>query len=392
MQTISKTVLVLSLVSLFTDIASEMLYPILPIYLRSIGYSILYIGFLEGVAEVVAGYSKGYFGNLSDLKGKRVPFVQMGYALSAFSKPLLAISQIPIVVFFARTLDRLGKGVRTGARDAILANEATATSKAQVFGFHRSLDTLGAVLGPSVALIYLYLYPNQYIVLFYLAFLPGLVSIGLTFLLREKEFQIIKNEKKPSVLSFVSIWKDASLDYRKLVVGLLVFAFWNSSDVFLILKAKELGLNDPSVIGIYIFYNLVYAIFAYPLGIVADKIGLKTMFLLGLTLFALVYIMMGWMDDTNYLWVAFFFYGIYASATEGISKAWISNLVHKNQVGSAIGFYTALQSVATFFASLVAGWIWFQFGAPVTFFVTGAFAILVLVYFLVVPISEAPNT
>ena len=374
--------------SLFTDIASEMLYPVLPIYLKSIGYSILFIGILEGITEVVAGYSKGYFGNLSDLNGKRVPFVRLGYALSAISKPLLAIGQIPVMVLFARVLDRIGKGVRTGARDAVLSTEATKTSKARVFGFHRSMDTLGAVLGPSITLVYLSIYPEDYLVLFYMAFLPGLVSIGLTFFLKEKPNPKSQKKQVTSFLSFLSYWKKSNPNYRKLVFGLFVFAFWNSSDVFLILKAKETGLDDKFVIGIYIFYNLVYALFAYPLGILADRVGFKKMFLFGLGMFASVYLLMGSVQNPFLIVFSFFLYGVYASATEGISKAWISNLVPTSEVGTAIGMFTGLQSVAAFFASFIAGWIWYLFGAPITFLLTGVFAFFVFLYFLTTKISE----
>ncbi|MGJ4734374.1 MFS transporter [Leptospira levettii] len=388
MKPITKTVWILSLVSLFTDIASEMLYPILPIYLKSIGYSILFIGFLEGVAEFVAGYSKGYFGNLSDIQGKRVPFVRFGYALSAISKPLLAISRMPYLVFFSRTLDRIGKGVRTGARDALLSEETTASSKAQIFGFHRSFDTLGAVIGPSLALIFLAIYPNQYIYLFYLAVVPGFISIGLTFLLKEKENQTKQTGKTTSLFSYLSYWKQTNSDYRKLVFGLIVFALWNSSDVFLILKAKEVGLSDTIIIGIYIFYNLVYAVFAFPFGILADRMGLKRMFLFGISMFIFVYWIMGTYQTVGWIVFAFFLYGLFASATEGIGKAWISNLVPSEEVGTAIGMFTGLQSFATFFASVIAGLIWFTFGAGVTFLVTGLFALLVWMYLYFIPIGE----
>ena len=168
MKYISRTVWILSLVSLFTDTASEMLYPIMPIYLKTIGFSIVLIGILEGVAEATAGLSKGYFGKLSDISGRRVPFVQIGYAFSAISKPMMAIFTFPIWIFFARTIDRFGKGIRTGARDAILSDEATPQTKGKIFGFHRSMDTLGAVIGPALALIYLYYYPEDYKMLFLL--------------------------------------------------------------------------------------------------------------------------------------------------------------------------------------------------------------------------------
>ena len=149
------------MVSLLTDAASEMLYPIMPIYLKSIGFSIVLIGILEGVAEATAGLSKGYFGKLSDISGRRVPFVQLGYTLSTISKPMMAMFTYPLWIFFARTIDRFGKGIRTGARDALLSDEATPETKGKVFGFHRSMDTIGAVIGPLFALLFLYFYPQD---------------------------------------------------------------------------------------------------------------------------------------------------------------------------------------------------------------------------------------
>ncbi|MCB0562614.1 MAG: MFS transporter, partial [Phaeodactylibacter sp.] len=160
---ISRTVILLSIVSLFNDVASEMLYPIMPLYLQSIGFSVLLIGILEGIAEATAGLSKGFFGRLSDVRGRRLPFVRLGYFLSAISKPLMVIITRHWWVFLARTLDRLGKGVRTGARDALLSDEATPASKGAVFGFHRSMDTLGAAVGPVIALLFLHFYPGAYV-------------------------------------------------------------------------------------------------------------------------------------------------------------------------------------------------------------------------------------
>ena len=277
------------MVSLFTDTASEMLYPILPIYLKTIGFSIVLIGILEGVAEATAGLSKGYFGKLSDISGRRAPFVQIGYALSAISKPMMAILAFPIWIFFARTIDRFGKGIRTGARDAILSDEATPQTKGKVFGFHRSMDTLGAVIGPSLALLYLYFYPQDYRTLFFIAFIPGLFAVLSSFFLRDKKENEQKSKVKTPFFSFLKYWKVSPKEYRKVVIGLLIFTMFNSSDVFLLLQAKQSGLNDTMVIGIYIFYNLIYALFAFPIGILADKVGLKTIFIIGLVLFAIVY-------------------------------------------------------------------------------------------------------
>lgn len=370
--------------SLFTDIASEMLYPVLPIYLKSIGYSILFIGILEGITEVVSGYGKGYFGHLSDVTGKRVPFVRFGYALSAISKPLLSISQVPFVVLVSRILDRIGKGVRTGARDAILSSEATNKTKARVFGFHRAMDTLGAVIGPSFALVYLYSHPNDYIFLFYLAFLPGLIAIGFTFLLKEKKDQPIQRnltKQNNSLFNFLSYWKKSNPNYRKLVVGLLVFAFWNSSDVFLILKSKEAGLDDHLVIGIYIFYNLVYAVFAYPLGVIADKIGLKTMFLLGLGIYAIVYLLMGFVQSSVLILLAFFCMVCTRLQQKGFPKPGLAIPSLEVKLQLPLVCIRDYKAFVHFLSSIVAGWLWFLFGAPVTFIVTGVFAVLVFLYF-----------
>lgn len=385
MKSISRTVWVLSIVSLLTDTASEMLYPILPIYLKTIGFSVALIGILEGVAEAIAGLSKGYFGKLSDLSGKRVPFVQIGYLLSAISKPMMAIFIYPLWIFFSRTLDRFGKGIRTGARDAILSEQATPLTKGTIFGFHRSMDTLGAVLGPSLALLYLYYYPQNYKTLFFIAFLPGFFAIITSFLLKDKPVTIQKQNVKTPFFSFLKYWTVSSADYKKLVIGLLVFAVVNSSDVFLLLKAKQTGLDDSLVIMLYIFYNLIYALFAFPLGIIADRIGLKTILILGLALFSLVYFGMSINENRIVFFALFFLYGVYAAATEGVSKAWITNITHENDVATAIGTFSGLQSICTMIASSLTGFTWLLFGATTALIITAIVTLFVTGYFLTVP-------
>ena len=385
MKYITRTVWILSLVSLFTDTASEMLYPIMPIYLKTIGFSIVLIGILEGVAEATAGLSKGYFGKLSDTSGKRVPFVRMGYTLSALSKPMMAVFVYPLWIFFARTIDRFGKGIRTGARDAILSDEATSATKGKVFGFHRSMDTLGAVIGPSLALLYLYFNPGDYKTLFYIAFFPGLLAIGSTFYLKEKKTKVLKTKVTTPFFSFLKYWKTSPAAYRKLVIGLLIFTLFNSSDVFLLLKAKQSGMDDTMIIGAYIFYNIIYALFAFPVGMLADKVGLKKIFIIGLALFAAVYFGMSVNTNLYFFFGLFFLYGIYASATEGISKAWISNITDKNDTATAIGTYTGLQSICTMLASSLTGLIWFKYGATAAFAATGIVTVIVMVYFMTIP-------
>ncbi|MCB2408562.1 MFS transporter [Hymenobacter lucidus] len=373
MKYLTRTIWLLSLVSLFTDLASEMLYPVMPLYLQSIGFSVVLIGVLEGVAEATAGLSKGYFGQWSDRLGRRLPFVQWGYGLSALSKPMLAVLTAPWWVFLARTTDRLGKGLRTGARDALLSDETTPKNKGRVFGFHRSLDTLGAVLGPVLALLWLAARPGDYRLLFLLAFLPGLAAVGITLAVHEKPKVPSAQPVRPFWASF-SYWQRAPSSYRRVASGLLVFAFFNSADTFLLLLARQRGLPDATVIGLYIFYNLVYALSALPAGHLSDRLGPRPMLVTGLLLFSLVYAGMTQAHELLVFALLFGLYGLYAAATEGISKAWLSNLCVPADTGAALGTYAGLSSIAALLASALTGLVWQLFGSTAAFGLSAAVA------------------
>lgn len=393
MRIITRTVLILSVVSLLADIASEMLYPVIPVYLKEIGFSVLLIGLLEGVVNFTAGISKGYFGKLSDEKGLRLPFVKLGYLLSAISKPLIATFAYPLWIFFVRTVDRLGKGIRTAARDALLSQEATKETKARVFGFHRGMDTVGAAIGPILALLFLFFNPGQYKTLFYLAFIPGILSILFIFLLKEKK-QPVSTLGKGGFFSYFKYWKIASPEFKKVSTGLLLFALFNSSDIFLLLITKEtIGNQTLTILGVacnadtitiaaYVFYNLVYAVASYPLGALADKFSFKKVILFGFTLFAIVYGGFAFTPSVPVIFVLFFIYGLYAAATEGVIKAWITNIAHYENTATAIGFYTSCESICTLLASIIAGALWTNFGSGSTFLTTSIIAIIVCFYFL----------
>jgi MFS family permease len=378
----TRTVWVLSFVSLFNDIGSEMLIPVMPIYLKTIGFTALWIGILEGIAEAVVGISKGYFGQLSDEKGKRLPFVRLGYLLSAFAKPLVAVFTYPVWVLFVRTGDRLGKGIRTGARDAMLSDEALRENKGKVFGLHRAMDTVGAAIGPALALLFLYYHPGEYKKLFLYTFIPGMVVIALTFLIREKKLVPSVKISRGNFFSFFKYWKTASADFKKLITGLLLFTLFNSSDVFLLLMAKTAGMDDLHIIGVYIFYNLVYALFAYPMGWIGDKIGMRGTFIFGLILFTIVYTGMAFLQNERMMYILFFIYGLYAATNDGISKAWISKLVPASQTATAIGFNASCTSIVTMVSSSLAGLIWVSFNPSVMFLFSAAGVLGVIFYFL----------
>ena len=392
MRIITRTVLVLSFVSLFADVASEMLYPIIPVYLKEIGFSVFWIGILEGFVNFAAGISKGYFGKLSDEKGTRLPFVKLGYLLSAISKPLIGFFITPIWIFFVRTLDRLGKGVRVAAKDALLSQEATRETKARVFGFNRSLDTAGATIGPAIALVFLLYYPGEYKTLFYIAFIPGIISVLFLFFLKEKK-QPASTFEKGNFFSFFKYWTIATPEYKKLVTGLLLFALFNSSDVFLLLKTKE-AIGDDTVkifnssfnsdtitIAAYVVYNLVWALGSYPLGVLADKIGFKTLFITGLLLFAIVYAGFAFDPSITSIFILFAVYGVFSAATDGVSKAWITNIAHNKNTATAVGFYTSCQSICTLGASTIAGFTWDRLGSSYTFAMTSGIGFIVMTYF-----------
>lgn len=384
MRIITRTIWILSVVSMFADIASEMLYPVVPVYLREVGFSVMLIGLLEGLAEFTAGISKGYFGKQSDLSGKRLPFVRWGYFLSGVSKPLMAVFTFPAWIFGARTTDRLGKGLRTAARDAILSREATKETKARVFGFHRGWDTAGAFIGPVLALAWLQVYPGQYRPLFFWAFIPGMLAVAALFLLKERKAIPASVGVKKGFFSFFGYWKTAPPAYRKLVSALVLFAIANSSDVFLLLKTKEITGSDTTTILAYIFYNLVYALSSYPMGILADRFGMKKIFVLGLLLFALVYGGFALNPAPFMVFVLFFLYGLFAAASEGVAKAWISNISAAEETATAIGLYTSLQSICAFTASSIAGLIWSNAGSAAIFYFSSFLALVTMIYLLLI--------
>jgi MFS family permease len=313
--------------------------------------------------------------------------------LSGISKPFMAFFIHPAWVFFVRTVDRLGKGIRTGARDALLSDEATPETKGKIFGFHRAMDTLGAAIGPALALLFLWLYPGQYTLLFYIAFIPAMLALLSSFLLKESpKSKAAAPKKSHAFFTIFTYLKTAPLPYKKIVAGLLLFTLFNSSDVFLLLQLKQAGLSDTGVIGTYIFYNLIYALFAFPLGILADKLGLRQVFLLGLGLFAMVYFGFAFATHWAVFLALMFVYGLYAAATEGIAKAWLSNAVSKSETATAIGTYSGLQSLCTLLASSLAGLIWYHYGPTATFVLTGAATVSCLGYFLVMKVGSKAAT
>jgi MFS family permease len=370
---IPRQVFILGMVSLFTDLASEMLYPVTPIFLTAaLGSSMAVVGIIEGIAEFIAGILKGYFGNFSDKIGKRSIFVVIGYSLSALSKPLPGIFPNIPSVFVSRIADRTGKGIRTAPRDALLGTYSKGNSGA-VFGFHRGMDTFGAAIGPAVALVLLHFFPDNFQLIFLIAFVPSVIAVAFTLLVKDKSVDAKSRSKK----NYFEFWKSTPKTYKKIILLIVIFSFVNSSDVFLILKSRDISASSSLAILGYIFYNIIYAGASYPLGGLSDKYGKRIIFSLGLIIFSSVYFGFALLPDIGFIWVFFALYGIYAASTEGVSKAWVSDLIPDAQKGSGIGLLTMLSSFAVMLGSFTAGILWDQFGPTVPFMLSAIVSLII---------------
>ena len=362
---ISRNAIILGLVSLLQDLSSEMLYPVVPLFLATVlGAPMTVIGLIEGFAEFTAAILKAVFGRLSDRFQRRRAFISFGYGLSALSRPLLLLANSWGFVLASRLVDRLGKGVRTSPRDALLAASAPAEHRGKVFGLHRALDTIGAVLGPLLAIWLLAISDNDFHFVFLLAIIPTVLAFSLTFFVREitveAHSKIARNEKTAHWLLVTENFPPA---YWKFLTINFIFFLGNSSDVFLILRAKDLGLSSVSAIFAYVIYNLTFAISAVPAGILSDWLGRRRVMQTGFLIFAVVYAGFAFIKSTFFIWPLFALYGFYAAMTEGVSKAAIVDLVAPAHRGSAIGIYYLLIGLATLIASIFAGGLWKELGA-----------------------------
>ena len=371
---LSRNVTFLGVVSGLTDISSEMLYPIVPVFLTSVlGAPMQVVGLIEGVAEATASFVKILGGRLSDRYNVRKPFVVAGYSLSALSKPLLALAAGWHFVLFSRFIDRVGKGLRTSARDALIAGSVDKAHWGKAFGFHRAMDTLGAALGPLTALALIHFMgaaQPDYRFIFLAAFVPALLGVGvLVYFVKEGASPRPAGTPAPAA-------EPMSRDFKTFVALYAVFALGNSSDVFLIMKAKELGFSLTGIILAYTGYNLVYALLASPAGWLSDRLGkIKTMSF-GFAVFAAVYLGFALADRPWMIWPLFALYGFYGAFNEGIAKAVVSHLSTGGNRASAMGYFQGTLGFLTFAASALAGFLWDQVSPAAPFAVGAAGALL----------------
>lgn len=376
---IPRNVFLLGLVSFFNDLSSEMIYPIVPIFLTSVLHaSVPVVGLIEGIAEATASITKYFFGTISDYFQKRKPFVVGGYSLSAVSKILIGLAYAWPFVLFARFIDRLGKGMRTAARDSLLLENATEKNKGFIFGFHRAFDSLGAVVGPLLTLVFLNFLHENIRLTFLAASIPAFIAVLLLVIFVKEK----KKETQPQKRAWVKLnWSLLSPQLKFFLMISFLFALGNSSDAFLLLYGKHLGLSTTLVVVTYVLYNVMQTAFATPAGSLSDKIGPKKVYAMGLFVFALVYGMFGIMKQPVWLWLLFPIYGLYIAATDGVSKAYVSDFITKEESGTFFGIHNTLTAVGNLLASLIGGLLWNYISPSATFFYGAIMAFVALFIF-----------
>ncbi|MDA8414265.1 MAG: MFS transporter [Desulfobacteraceae bacterium] len=375
----SKNVFFTGLVSFFMDLSSEMIYPLVPLFLANVlGVNKSMIGLIEGIAESTASLLKVFSGWLSDRIGQRKNLMLAGYALSTLSRPIIALAGTWQQVLAYRFVDRLGKGIRTAPRDAIIAESAETTHLARAFSFHRSMDTMGAVAGPAIALILLQLYNNTYKMVFWLSMIPGAIAVLIIVMfIKEKKRSAAATAERPKLTLKHFDWK-----VKFFIVIATLFALGNSSDAFLILRAEQVGIPTVMIPAVYLVFNLIYSLSSIPLGIVADKYGKKRLILLGFVLFAGLYYGFAAAKNTTTIWVLFSLYGVFMGLTEGIQKAFLATIIPPDFKATAYGVYATAVGLATLPASLIAGLLWDRVSPAATFYFGAATATLSALLFI----------
>ena len=371
---ISKTVIMLGFVSLLTDISSESIYPLIPLFLTGVLHApVSAIGLIEGIAESVASIVRIFSGWFSDKIGNRKWLTIAGYTLSTLSKPLLSISSSWHQVLGVRFMDRLGKGVRAAPRDALIADVTPPEKRGISFGFHSAMDTTGAVLGPLIAFWLLKSVELSFRQIFLLAAIPGAIGVLLLiFFVKEKRKTA---EERKAVLPTIKL-KSFDKHFRMFLLITAVFSIGNSSDAFLILKAKQNGISTASILLVIVLFNSIQALLATPAGAVSDRLGRKNVILLGFLVFAMVYLGFGMTSSPMITVILFAFYGVYSALTYGVQKAFASDLIAANLRGTGLGAYNMVSGLALLPASLIAGLLWDKIN-PSAPFIYGAVMALV---------------
>jgi MFS family permease len=367
-------IIILGITSLLTDTSTEMVYPLLPLYLTTrLGASPAIVGLIEGIAESLASLLKVFSGYISDRVGRRKPLAILGYASSTVGKFLLYLSTSWGWVLGGRVVDRFGKGVRTAPRDALIADSTAQAQRGSAYGLHRALDTAGAVVGVTLAYTFLTTYRGDYTAVFLYSLIPAGLGVVILFLARERVGRIrVTSQAQPLSLR----WSALPRRLQAFLIVVLLFALGNSSNQFLLLRAQDMGFTAQTVLLLYLAYNLVYALVSYPAGRLSDRIGRKTLLVLGYLFYGLVYLGFALVQAPAYLWGLFAAYGLYIAFTEGVEKALVADIAPPELRATLIGLHATFVGIGLLPASLLAGFLWNLFGAAAPFYFGGGLGLL----------------
>ncbi len=370
---IPRTVWVLGFVSLLTDISSEMINSLLPLFLVSaLGANVLTVGIIEGIAEATASVLKVFSGVLSDYLGHRKGLAVFGYGLSTFVKPLFAVASSPSGVLIARFGDRLGKGIRVAPRDALVADSTTSEVRGAAYGLRQSLDTIGAFLGPLTAFVLMAASQNNFRLVFWLALIPGFLAVALLTVGISEPTET--QTKRSNPLQWETL-RSLGQKYWVLVAVALLFNLGNSSNAFLLLRAEQIGISASLIPLTFVVMNMAYSFSAYPIGILSDRLGKFGLLIGGFLLYALVYLGFAFAQAPWQVWGLFALYGLHLGMSKGLLLALVANSIPANLRGTAFGFFNLAVGIALLPASFLAGGLWEILGAEATFIVGSLFAI-----------------
>jgi MFS family permease len=377
---ISTNVLVLGVVSLLTDMSSEMIYPVMPLFLSLIGASGLIIGMIEGASETTASLLKVVSGWYSDKFDRRKPFIVSGYSLSSLIKPALIWATTPFQVLWIKIAERVGKGIRSAPRDALIADSTPQEVRGVAYGFHKAMDSLGAVVGPIITLVIILTVAlselGTYRLIFAIAVIPAFVAVAVIFFfVREKE-----KVAKQSTRTFRRGLSELDRPFWLLIVVVLTFYIGEISYVFFILKAQVVEEDLVMTIALYVLYNALFVLVSIPAGHLSDKLGRKPVILFAFGLFALTCIVMATASSLAFLSVGFALFGVYKGASEGVLKAYVTDIVPSDLRGTALGTFHTAVGLVMLPGGLIAGFLWDQSGPGATFLYGAvmAFAAMVL--------------
>jgi MFS family permease len=377
-------------VSLVTDAATEIIYPLLPVYLsRVLGVGAISLGVIEGVAEGVNSLLKVVSGQVSDRWSRRKAIVIVGYALSSFARPLIALTTSWTHVLAIRAIDRTGKGIRGAPRDAMLAHYATPATRGRVYGFHRAMDHTGAIVGPLLATVFLFIWPDRYRTLFALTIVPGALAVGLLFRVPEEASTTSKATRARAPQG------DPQLEEQRLpkrfwylLLIILIFSLGNSADAFLLLRLSDAIGNEAWIPLLWAALHVVKALSSAYGGALSDRVGRKVVIVAGWGIYAAVYIGFARIESSAELIACFLVYGIYFGLTEGSEKALVADFAPSTRRGTAFGWYNAALGVGALAASIVFGVLYERFGHGVAFMTGAALAGAAAVLILLLPADK----